>query len=111
MWGSGGEDGDGSVGFAGGADGDLDVVAEGGEKFHEAADAEIASAIAHQQRDLRLLDAESFGELDLGLAASFQERIDLQGELGLDQFLLRIGEAEIGEDVSAAFGYASASPL
>ena len=32
---------------AGGADGDLDVMAEGGEEFHEAADAEVAGAIAH----------------------------------------------------------------
>jgi hypothetical protein len=33
--------------FAGGADGDLDVLAEGGEEFQEAADAEVAGAVAH----------------------------------------------------------------
>ncbi len=34
---SGGEEGEGAAWFAGGADGDFDVLAEGGEKFHEAA--------------------------------------------------------------------------
>ena len=53
--------------FAGGADGDFDVLAEGGEEFHEAADAEVAGAVAHEQGDLGLLNAENFGEFDLGL--------------------------------------------
>jgi len=39
----------GAVWFAGGADGGLDVVAEGSEKFHEASDAEVAGTIAHEQ--------------------------------------------------------------
>jgi hypothetical protein len=46
------------VGFAGGADGDLDVLAEGGEKFHEAADAEIAGAVAHEEGDGRQVSKE-----------------------------------------------------
>lgn len=46
---SGGDEGEGAVLFAGGADGDFDVLAEGGEKFHKAADAEVAGAIAHEQ--------------------------------------------------------------
>lgn len=54
------------MGFAGGADGDLDVLAEGGEELHEAADAEVAGAVAHEQGDLRLLDAEDFGDFGLG---------------------------------------------
>ena len=51
--------------FAGGADADLEIVAESGEKLHEAADAKVASAMAHQQGNLRLLDAENFGECKL----------------------------------------------
>lgn len=31
--------------------GDFDVVAEGGEEFHEAGDAEIAGAIARRRKD------------------------------------------------------------
>ena len=93
--------------FAGGADGDLDVLSEGGEEFHEAADAEVAGAVAHEEGDLGLLDAEDFGDFDLGQVAVLEDGIDLEGELGLEQFLLGIGEAEVGEDVSAAFRYAS----
>lgn len=52
--------------FAGEADGDFDVLVEGGEKFHEAANAEVAGAIAHEQGDQGLLEAENFGEFDVG---------------------------------------------
>jgi len=93
--------------LAGGADGNFYVLTEGGEKFHEAADAEVARAVAHEQGDLRLLNAENFGELDLGHAAGFEDGIDLQGELGLEQFLLGIGETKVREDVAAAFRHAS----
>lgn len=89
--------------FAGGADGDLDVLAEGGEEFHEAADAEVAGAVAHEEGDLGLLDAKNCGDFDLGQAAVFEDGIDLQGELGFEQFLFGIGKVEVGEDVSAAF--------
>jgi hypothetical protein len=92
--------------FPGGADGDFDVLAEGGEEFHEAADAEVAGAVAHKQGDLGLLNAENFGEFDLGQAAVLEDGIDLQGELGFEQLLLGIGETEVGEDVAAAFCYA-----
>jgi len=69
----GGDDGEGALLFAGGADGDFDVLAEGGEKFHEAADAEVAGAVAHEQGNLGLLNAENFGEFDLGRAAGFED--------------------------------------
>jgi hypothetical protein len=45
---SGGDDGEGAVLFAGGADGDLDVLAEGGEKFHEAGDGSWQTALRDQ---------------------------------------------------------------
>lgn len=57
MGGSGGDDGEGAALFAGGADDDFDVLAEGSEEFHEAADAEVAGAVAHEQGDLGLLNA------------------------------------------------------
>ena len=59
--------------FAGGADGDFEVLAEGGEKFQEAAYAEVARAVAHEQGHLRLLHAENLGELDLGQAAGLED--------------------------------------
>lgn len=76
-----------------GADGDFDVLAEGGQESHEAAHAEVAGAVAHEQGDLGLLDFEDFGEFDLGQVSGFEDCIDLQGQLGLEQFLLGIGEA------------------
>jgi len=60
------DDGEGAVFLAGEADGEFDVLAEGGEKFHQAANTEIAGAFAHEQGDLALLDAEDFGDFDLG---------------------------------------------
>ena len=56
--------------LAGGADGDFDVLAQGGEEFHEASDGEVTGAVAHHQGDLRLLHAENLGRLDLGHASA-----------------------------------------
>ena len=47
-------------------DGDFNVLTQSGEEFHEASDREVTRAIPHQQRDLRLLHAEDFGDLRLG---------------------------------------------
>jgi hypothetical protein len=92
--------------LAGGPDGDFNVLAESGEELHETPNGEVSRAVAHQQRDLRLLHAENFGDLHLCHAAVLEDRIDLQGELCLEEFLFRIGKAKVCEDVSAALGYA-----
>ena len=97
--------------LVGGPDGDFNVLTQGGEKFHEASDREIAGAVSHEQGDLWLLDAENFCDLDLSHAAAFENGVDLQGELGFEQLLLRIGKAKVREDVSAAFGYAGNAAL
>lgn len=87
--------------------GDFHVLTQSREEFHEAPDGKIAGTVPHQQGDLRLPHAENFGDLDLCHAAFFQDRIDLQSELSLEQFLFGIGKAQICKDVSAAFGYVS----
>ena len=92
--------------LAGGPDGDFNVLAESREELHEASNREVSRAVTHQQRDLRLLHAEDFGDLDLGHAAVLEDHIDLQGELCLEEFLFRIGKAKVCEDVSGALGYA-----
>src|SRR6202795_1525536 len=92
--------------FARGADGDFNVMGQSREELHKASNGEVACAIPHQQRDLRLLHAEDFGDLDLGHAAVLEDRIDLQGELCLEELLFGIGKAKVCEDVSAALGYA-----
>src|SRR6266849_4169156 len=90
----------------GGPDRDFNVLTQSCEKFHEAPDGEGPSAVSHQQGDLRLLYSENFGDLDLGHAVVLEDRVDLQGELRLEQFLRRIGKAKVCKDVSAALGYA-----
>ena len=85
--------------------GDFYVLTQSREKFHEAFNGKVARAISHQQRDLRLPHAENFGDLNLGLAAVFQDRVDLQGKLGLEQLLFGISKAQVCKDVSAAFSY------
>src|SRR5215470_2510302 len=93
--------------LATGPNGDFYVRTQGRQKFHEASDGKIASAVSHQQRDLRLRYAENFGDLDLCHATIFEDCIDLQSELRFEQFLFGIGKAKVYEDVSAAFGYVS----
>jgi hypothetical protein len=85
--------------------GDFHVLTQGREKFHESSNGKVARAISHQQRDLRLPHAENFGDLNLCHAAVLQDRVDLQGKLGLEQLLFGIRKAQVCKDVSAAFGY------
>jgi hypothetical protein len=89
--------------LAGRSDGDFNVLAQSCEELHEASDREVTRAISHQQGDLRLPYAENCGDLDLCQAAALDDRIDLKGELRLEQLLLGIGKAKVREDVSAAF--------
>lgn len=95
--------------LTGGPDGDFNVLTQSGEEFHKASDGKVARAIPHQQGDLRLLHSENFGDLDLCHPTTLENRVDLQGELSLEQFLFRIGKTEVCEDVSTAFGYANNS--
>jgi len=53
-----GDEGDFALFLAGGFHGDLHVLAKGGEKVHETLDGKGAGAVAHQGRNVRLLDAE-----------------------------------------------------
>jgi len=82
---------------------DLHVLAERGEEVHEAFDGKGGGAVAHQCGNVRLLDAENLSRVRLLEAASLDEAVDLQGEFGLQQFLLRMGQAKVGENIAAAF--------
>jgi hypothetical protein len=93
--------------LAGRPDGDFNVLAQSREKFHEASDGKVTRAVPHKQGDLRLLHAQNFGDLDLCHATALEDRINLQGELCLEKFLLGIGKAKVRENVSAAFRHAS----
>jgi hypothetical protein len=54
---------------------------------------------------MRLLDAENLSGFRLLEAAPLDEAVDLQSELGLQQFPFGMRRAEVGEDISTAFLY------
>ena len=58
---------------------------------------------------MRLLDAENLSGFRLLEAAPFDEALDRQGKLGLQQFLFGMRQAEVGEDISTAFFYSRSS--
>ena len=92
--------------LTGGPDGDFNILTQSSKELHKASNGKVTRAVPHQQRDLRLLHAENFGDLDLCHAAILEDRVDLQRELRLEQLLLGIGKAKVSKDVPAAFGYA-----
>ena len=50
-----------------------------------------------------LLDAEDFSGFGLGKGTALNESVNLQRQLCFQEFLFRVGKAEVGEDVPAAF--------
>ena len=89
--------------FASGFHGDLDVLAEGGEKIHETLDGKGTGAVAHQDGNMRLLDAEDLASFGLLEAAFLDEAINLERKLGLQEFLFGMGETEVGKNISTTF--------
>src|ERR1044071_1104170 len=74
----------------------------GAVRNHQPADREVAGAVAHQRRAMRLLDAEHLTRLALRQPARLDDLVDVQCEPRLEQFLLRVRQAEVGEHVAAA---------
>src|SRR5215472_17772871 len=97
--------------LAAGSDGNLHVLTQGREKFHEASNGKVACANSHQQRNLRLAHAKNFGDLNLRHATVLQDGVDLPSNLGLEQLLFGVGKAQVRKDVSAAFGYVRDAPV
>src|SRR2546422_11377583 len=54
----------------------------------------------------RSLDAEDFSGFGLAKGTVLNESVNLQRQLCFQEFLFRVGKAEVGEDVPAAFFYA-----
>jgi hypothetical protein len=104
--GSGRDNRECAVFLAGGPDRDFNVLTQSSKELHKASNGEVTGTVPHQQGNLWLLHAEDFGNLDLCHAAVLKDGIDLQGELRLEQLLLRIGKPKVSKDVPAAFGYA-----
>ena len=100
-----GHEGDFAVFLASGLHGDLHVLAEGGEKVHEALDGKGTGAVAHQGRNVRLLDAEDLAGFGLLEAPFFDEAINMQRQRGFQELLFGMGETEVGKNISTAFLY------
>src|SRR6266567_1051931 len=87
-----GDEGDFAVFLASGLYGDLHVLAEGGEKVHDALDGNGDGPIAHQGRDMRLLNAENLAGNGLLEAAFFDEAVNLKREPRFQELLLGMGQ-------------------
>jgi len=74
-------------------------LAVGREKVHETLDGKGAGAIAHQGRDVRLLDAEDFSSFGLLEAATFNEALNLKRHLRFQELLFGIGKTEVGKNI------------
>src|SRR2546425_1137304 len=98
-----GDEGDFAVFLASGLYGDLHVLAESGEKVHEALGGKGAGPIAHQGRDMRLLNAENLAGIGLLEAPFFDEAVNLKREPRFQELLLGMGQTEVGKNVAAAF--------
>jgi hypothetical protein len=92
--------------FARRPDGNLDILAESGEEIHKPFHRKRSRTIAHERRNMRLLDAENLSGFGLRDTALPDQPVDLQRQLRLQQFLLRIGQAEVGKNIPAAFLHA-----
>ena len=100
--GGSGDDGHFSLLLACRPDGDLNVLPQGSEEVHEALDGKAAGAVAHQCGDVGLLDAENLSGCSLGKAALLDEAVNFESQPCFQEFLLRMGDAEVGEDIPAA---------
>jgi hypothetical protein len=57
---------------------------------------------------VQLLEAEDLAGLSRRQRALFHDAVDLQRQVGLQQFLLRMRQSKIGEDIAAAVLYTHA---
>ena len=83
------------------ADRDFDIVTELQQEMHQALDGEGGQLALFQRRDLWLVDSEEGCGLALREPASLDFRDDLCGQLGFRQQMVRFGQPEVDEDVSA----------
>jgi hypothetical protein len=84
-------------------DADLHVLAQDCQEFHQTANRDRYGAATHQRRNLRLRCAQQFAGFALRQPALLDQFVNLHGQLRLQHLLLGIRQAEIGEDISAAF--------
>ena len=81
-------------------DADLHVLTENRQELHQAANRHRDGLQTHERGNLWLGGSQEFGGFGLRNGALLEQAVDLQNELGFQQLLTRVGEAEVGEDVS-----------
>jgi hypothetical protein len=82
--------------LAGRADGDLNVLAKLGQELHQPLDREHPGPVAHQGRDMRLLDTKDLAGLRLRESARLDDLVDLERQPRLQQVLLSMGQVISG---------------
>jgi hypothetical protein len=91
-----------AVHFTGRPYGYFNVLAERGEKIHEALDRKGPGLAPHERGDVWLLDAEDFTRLHLGEVALLNQAVDAQRQMRLELLAFRVRKSEIGKNVAAA---------
>ena len=84
---------------------DVHVLAERGEAAEQPVAGETGQPSVHQRGDFRLIEPDQPGGLGLGEVPTFDRVADVDGKLGLRQFLLRFGDSEISEHIAGAWGH------
>src|SRR5690349_7001971 len=80
---------------------DDDVAPQTRGEADQPLDGELSEPAAHQGGDLRLVDAEAPGGLNLRELRGPDQATDLVCQLGLGKAVAGVGKPEVGEDVCA----------
>src|SRR6185312_11203386 len=90
------------AGFAMGARGYFDVLAECGQHPHQSGLGISAEPPAQYLGKISLIDADQFGCRRLAQAALLDKASELDHDRRFEQHILRIGQAQIRKDVAAS---------
>lgn len=78
------------------------IVIQRDEKTEQPLDGELAELTSKHFGNIGLFDAEQDGGLGLFQAAAFQNPVDFEHELGLDQMFFRVRNTEVSEHISTS---------
>jgi len=81
---------------------DFYVVIQSDEETEQSLDGELAELTAKHFGNIGLFDAEQRGSFRLFQSTAFEDGVDLEHELGLDQMFFRVGNTEISEHISTS---------
>ena len=76
------------------------------QKTHDPIERVVRELAPQQPGDVGLSHAHHLGSLGLAPSFAIDDVLELAHQLGFDEMIFRVGEAEIGKDVPAATSYA-----